>query len=134
MSFYNALNAAITTRLTGGTALTSALGGTAIYNGYAPEYADLPYVVWSYQASNRDNWTPSDSAQSVLFVRAYASTAKKAGQVDDAIADLMKTNLTITGWTNFWLAREEEFMLPETNETGSTTWMCGAYYRIRLDQ
>jgi hypothetical protein len=134
MSFYNELNAAVYSQLSGGTALVSALGGTAIYHGVAPEGRALPYVVWSYQASNRDNWTPSDSAQSVLFVRAYAATAKKAAEIDDSIADLMKTNLTLTNWTNFWLAREEELFLPETNETGVTTWMCGAYYRVRLDK
>lgn len=134
MSFYNELNSAINSRLTGGTALVSALGGTAIYHGGAPDESALPYVVWNHQASNRDNWTPSESAQSVLYVRAYAATAKKAGQIDDCVADLMKTNLTLTGWTNFWLAREEEFLLPEKDETGSTTWMCGAYYRIRLDK
>ena len=134
MSFYNELNAAVYSQLSGGTALVSALGGTAIYHGVAPEGLALPYVVWSYQASNRDNWTPSDSAQSVLFVRAYAATAKKAAEIDDSIADLMKTNLTLTNWTNFWLAREEELFLPETDESGVTTWMCGAYYRVRLDK
>ncbi len=135
MSFFVDLNTAIDTRLSGGTALISAIGGTAIYNGIAPDESALPYVVWSYQASNRDNWTPSDSSQSLIFIRAYASTALKAGQIDDCVADLMKTNLTVTGgWNNFWLAREEEFLLPEKDETGVTTWMCGAYYRVRLDK
>jgi len=135
MSFFNDLNSAIYTRLTGGTALTGELGGTFIHNGYAPDEASLPYVVWSYQAANQDNMTPSESGQVLLFVRAYATTAKKAGQIDDKVHDLMKSALSVGSWTNFWLAREEEFLLPEKDEkTGVTTWMCGAYYRIRLDK
>ena len=42
MSFYNELNAAVYSQLSGGTALVSALGGTAIYHGVAPEGRALP--------------------------------------------------------------------------------------------
>ena len=134
MSFFNELNAAIDGRLTAGTALIAELGGTAIYHGYAPEGCALPYVVWSYQASNRDNWTPRDSSQTIVFIRAYAKTAKAAGKIDDKVDALMKTTLSVGTWNNFWLAREEELYLPETDEAGKTIWMCGAYYRIRLDK
>ena len=54
---YNALNTALYTKLSGGTALTGALGGTCIYHGVAPEGAALPYVVWSYAAGGADNFT-----------------------------------------------------------------------------
>ena len=47
MSVFNALNAGIYTTLAAGTALTGALGGTAIYYQQAPEAAALPYVVFS---------------------------------------------------------------------------------------
>ena len=46
MSAYNALNTGIYSTLSGGTALTTALGGTAIYYQQAPDEAALPYVVW----------------------------------------------------------------------------------------
>jgi hypothetical protein len=133
LSPFNALNAAIDTRLTGGTALTTALGGTAIYHGFASENKALPFVVWSYSGGGAENMTPNTSVNEVVYIRAYAQTAKQAGQLDGLVASLMSTDLTVTGWNNFWLAREEEIYLPETDEAGKTTWSCGAYYRVRLD-
>jgi len=133
LSPYNALNAAIDTRLTGGTALVSALGGTAIYHGGAPEKKALPFVVWSYQAGGAENMTPNASVSEVVYIRAYAPTAKQAAQIDGIVASLMETNLSVTGWNNYWLAREEEIYLPELDEAGKTTWSCGAFYRVRLD-
>lgn len=130
---YNALNAAINSRLTGGTALISAIGGTAIYHGFAPEDSALPYVIWSYTAGGAENMTPNASVAEVVYIRAYATTAKKAAEIDAQIAALMQTNLTVTGWSNYWLAREDEYYLPETDEAGVRTWTCGANYRVRLD-
>jgi len=132
-SHINALNAAIYSKLTGGTALVSALGGTCIYHGLAPEGAALPYVVWSYAAGGHENMTPRESVNAVIYVRAYAASAKTAAILDGLAAELMETTLSLTGWHNYWLAREESIVLPETDEAGKTTWSCGAYYRVRLD-
>ena len=132
-SHINALNAALYSKLTGGTALVSALGGTCIYHGLAPEGAALPYVVWSYAAGGHENMTPRESVNAVIYVRAYAASAKTAAILDGYVAELMETELSVTGWNNYWLAREESIVLPETDEAGKTTWSCGAYYRVRLD-
>ena len=131
---YNALNAALYTKLSGGTALTNALGGTCIYHGVAPEGAALPYVIWSYAAGGADNFTPRESVQQVVYVRAYADTAKKAATIDAHINNLLSGTLSVAGWNNFWLAREEDFLLPEIDEAGKHTWACGAYYRVRMDK
>ena len=130
---FNALNAALETRLTGGTALVTALGGTAIYHGFAPEGKALPYVVWSYSGGGHENMTPHESVNLVIYARGYAASAKQAAQIDAHIADLMETTLTVTGWNNYWLAREESIVLPDIDEAGKATWSCGAYYRVRLD-
>lgn len=132
-SYINALNAAIYSKLSGGTALISALGGTAIYHGVAPEGKALPYVIWSYVAGGHENMTPHESVNAVIYVRAYSTTAKNAATIDGLVAELMETELTVTGWNNYWLAREESIVLPEIDEAGKTTWSCGAYYRVRLD-
>jgi len=132
-SHISALNTALNTKLSGGTALTGALGGTCIYHGVAPEGAALPYVVWSYAAGGHENMTPRESVNAVIYVRAYATTAKQAATIDGLAAELMETKLTVTGWNNYWLAREESIVLPETDSAGKTTWSCGAYYRVRLD-
>lgn len=129
----NALNAALNTRLAGGTALVAALGGTAIYHGIAPEGKAQPVVIWSYSGGGHENMTPNQSVNEIVYIRAYAATAKQAATIDGLVATLMETNLTVTGWSNFWLAREEDIYLPETDEAGKTTWSCGAYYRVRLD-
>ena len=139
-SSFNALNAALFTRLSGGTALVTALGGTAIYpverlinHGFAVEGQPQPIVIWSYAAANAENMTPNDSVNDVIYIRAYTATAKQGGTIDGLIASLMETSLTVTGWNNFWLAREEEIYMPQTDAAGKTTWSCGAYYRVRLD-
>ena len=132
-SHINALNAAIYSKLTGGTALVSALGGTAIYHGQATEGHALPFVVWSYVAGGHENMTPRESVNAVIYVRAYATSAKQAATIDGLAAELLETTLTVTGWNNYWLAREESIVLPSIDEAGVTTWSCGAYYRVRLD-
>ena len=81
-SHISALNASIYSKLSGGTALVSALGGTCIYHGIAPEGAALPYVVWSYVAGGHENMTPNESVNPVVYVRAYATTAKQAATLD----------------------------------------------------
>ena len=135
VSIQNALNTALYSTLSGSTVITTALGGTAIYYGQAPVNADLPYVVWSYQFGSPDNITPSESSSQILYVRAYSGTPAQAGTIDGYISAILhKGNLTVSGWTNFWLARETEFMLPETDESGNVTWTAGAFYRVRLDQ
>ena len=132
-SHINALNAAIDSKLTGGTALVSALGGTAIYHGQATEGHALPFVIWSYVAGGHENMTPRESVNAVIYVRAYAASAKTAAILDGYVAELMETELSVTGWDNYWLAREESIVLPDIDEAGKATWSCGAYYRVRLD-
>lgn len=135
VSAYNALNAGIYSKLTGGTALITSLGGTAIYYGQAPDDANLPYVVWSYQYSAPDNMTPRESTQQVVYIRAYAGAAAQAGTIDGLICDLLhKGSVTASGWNNFWIARETEFAYPEVDEAKVTTWTAGAYYRVRMDK
>ena len=95
-SHINALNAAIYSKLSAGTALTTALGGTAIYHGVAPEGKALPYVIWSYVAGGHENMTPRESVNAVIYVRAYAADAKTAAQLDGYAAELLETTLSIS--------------------------------------
>lgn len=132
-SHINALNTGIYSKLSGGTALTTALGGTAIYHGVAPEGKALPYVVWSYVAGGHENMTPNESVNAVVYVRAYAASAKQAATLDGYVAEILETTLTVSGWNNYWLAREESIVLPDIDDAGKSVWSCGAYYRVRLD-
>lgn len=124
------LNTALYSKI-GGTA-TSA--GTAVFFLRAPDNQPLPYVVWSYAADRDENLTANRTRNSVLFIRAYANTQQAAGTIDKQIDTLLHGKpLTVTGWTNFWLAREDSYAMPEIDESGNTTYMVGADYRVRLD-
>lgn len=130
------IDGAIFSRLSTGTALTSLLAGTAsIYKGQAPEAATYPYVVFSAAGGGPDNDSPSDMRTEVYFVRGYAtSSAYTASLIDEQVSALLHRNpLTVTGYTNFYVAREGEQELIETLPNGAPCWMSGAMYRIRID-
>ena len=129
----NEINAGIYSTLSGGTALITALGGTAIYHHVAPEAKPLPYVVFNKQAGGPDNTHPDDARDYVYFVRGYASTAKAAGEIDAAVSALLhRKSINVTGWRNFWLAREVDIENAETDQTGDNVYSAGALYRIRI--
>jgi hypothetical protein len=133
MSITNALNTGILSTLSGGTALTGALGGTAIYYQQAPDGAALPYVVWNYQGGGDENITQSRMKNLLVYVRGYAASPALAGTID-AYCDALLHNKTIsvTGWSNFWTAREEDISLVENLPDNTRIYSEGGIYRIRL--
>ena len=135
MSIQNALNSAIYTKLTGGTALTALLSSaTAVYYAQAYDHAALPYVVWSYQGGGPTNDYPHDSRDEYLFVRGYSTSPAHAGTIDAAISNLLhRGTLSVTGYTNWWISRDADLSLVENAPDGSKVWMAGATYKIRLD-
>jgi hypothetical protein len=132
----NVLNTAIYSRLSTATALTSLLGGTRIYALQAPEGQALPYVCFSVQGGGDENQSPHRTKNWVVFVRAYASSNAQAGSID-ALLDTALHNVPFTGvsgWTNFWMARETDLELVENDAAGVKTFMNGALYRVRFGQ
>ena len=135
MSAFNALNTAIYSTLSAGTALTALLAGTtAIYNMQAPDGATLPYCIFNMQGGGDDNMTAHRTKSLVMFVRGYSSTsAARAGSIDAQIDALLHNAvLSVSGWSNFWLAREEDMATAEVTEAGNTIWMAGGLYRLRI--
>ena len=131
-----ALNTAIFSRLSGATALTALLPGTAsIYALQAREGAAYPYVVYSIQGGGDENMSANRTKNLVYFVRAYGTVNAQAGSIDAQIdAALHLVPFTgVTGWVNFWLARETDLELVENPPTGGQVFMNGALYRVRLD-
>jgi hypothetical protein len=143
MSVDNVLNTAIYNQLSGGTALVAALGGNRaslgnkppIFYLQAPDNEPKPYVIWSYQAGGDENITPNRTNNKIVLVRSFASAPAQAGTID-ALVDgrLHMQTLNVTGWTNFWLARETEVTLVENLPNVEKSYMSGAMYRCRLDQ
>ena len=132
----NALNTAIYTKLQG-TAITSLLSGTSsIYNIQAPENSTLPYIVWNIQGGGDENLDANRTKNLVLFIRAYsASSAATAGSIDAQIdTALHLVPLTVSGWDNIWIAREQDLETVQNEPSGQRIWMAGGLYRVRLDK
>lgn len=132
---FGAMGTAIFSKLAAGTALTAALGGTAIYVDQAPDDASLPYVVFSHTAGGPDNLTPRDMRTHLWFVRAYSDNRASVNIYDGLIGDLLhKGSLSVSGWTTFWLVREEDFSLIENLPNHTNVFMAGANYRVRISE
>ena len=135
MSVKKLVDAGMKSKLTGGTALITSLGGTAIYNAHAPDMAALPYVVFSEQTGSPDNETPSDARTLIYWVRAYAANGSQADDIDALLSALLHNQvLTVSGYTNYGLQRETEIPTSEINSAGKRTYQAGAMYRVRIDQ
>lgn len=133
----NALDTAIYSRLQGGTALTTLLAGTtSVYHLQAPEGAAYPYCVWNIQGGGDENLDANRTKNLVVFVRGYSKTsAAQAGSVDSQIDTLLHLSpLTVSGWTNIWLARETDLETVQTEASGQVIHMAGGMYRVRLDK
>ena len=133
----NELNAAIYSRLGTTTALTNLLsaGSASIFNIQAPQGAAYPYVVFSLQAGGDLNDNPHRTQSLLLFVRCYSTaSAKNAGSIDAQLDTALHLNpfTNVTGWTNTWLAREQNLELVENPPTGTQVFMQGGLYRSRL--
>lgn len=132
----NVLDSALYTRLQG-TAITSLLSGTAsIYKNQAPEGAALPYIVFSKQTGRTENLDANRVDSLLYYVRAYSeNSAAQAGSIDAQVdAALHLVPLTVSGWTNIWLARETVIELPSTEPSGQVIHSAGALYRIIVDK
>ncbi len=126
-----ALNTAIYSTI-GGT-VTNA--GTAVYYLTAPDNQALPYVIWDYVADQDENFDANRTKNSLVFIRAFAATPQAAEAIDAQIdAKLHLQTLTVTGWTNFWTARENAYSSESTDQAGRRVYMSGAEYRIRNDK
>jgi len=131
----NALETALYSKLTDGTALTAKLAGTAsVYNQIAPRGAAMPYVVFGLQGGGDENITPARFKNLVYSVKAVSeSSMKSAGEIDAEIDNLLhKGTLSVTGWGVMWCMREADYRYTETTAEGRNVWHVGGNYRIRL--
>jgi hypothetical protein len=126
-------NKALYDKLSGGTALTSMLGGTAIFQGQAPETQAYPYVVYSWQGGGQTNLVP-DLQDRLEFVRAYGTSGLQAGSADALINTLLHgSTLSLTGWSTVTVMREDDYETVETPATGVPVYVFGGLYRIMMD-
>lgn len=134
MSILGATATTLYTRLSGGTALTSLLAGSAsVYHQFAPTGAAYPYVVYNLQAGGPDNMTRANIETNVWLVRGYSKTsAKNAADIAAAIdARLHKINIPIGSATTFWCTRDETVSAFEQGADNQNIWTAGGMYRVR---
>ena len=130
----NVLETGLYNKLVGDAALVAELGGSYVYNQHAPQAQARPYVIFFHAGGGHENLTPSDLQNHVYMVKAVADTREQAGDVDALIITALHNGaLTVNGYTNFWMAREEEVQFAETARDGTMIYHRGGYYRIRID-
>ena len=135
MSIYNALNAAIHSRLSADGSLGTLLGGTTnVFYQQAPDHQDYPFVVFDWQAGGDENLTPSRMKNMIMHARGYTTVgAATAGTIDARIDTLLHNyTFTVVGWTNFLTMREEDIALVENPSDGKKVYSAGGLYRVRL--
>lgn len=132
----NAFDVAIYNALAGNSALTTALGGTAIFQWMAPQNTDPPYVVYNKQAGTPQHTFGGVAYENDLYtVRAVTAgpSASQAGTIarliDAALADKA---LTITGYAHLFLRRVSDVDYPEV-VAGQRHQHQGAMYRVLAD-
>ena len=131
----NALETALYSKLSGGTALTALLAGTtSVYNAAVPMGASFGCVVFQLQGGGDYNETPRRRKELLYTVKAVSATSmQNAGLIDNQIDALLhEATLTVSGWTNYWTMREEDISYVETSPEGRNYWHSGGIYRIRL--
>lgn len=139
MSVYNVLYPALYSKLTAGTTVTALLAGTtAIYDGIAPPNAAKPYVVLYDRGGGQQNITPGNLVSKLVEITAFASGATGravAGTIDAAVSALLhQQSLTVSGWSNYWLSREQDVVTDENEPTTTPVFGRGAYYRVELSE
>jgi hypothetical protein len=130
-----ALETALYNALVGASGLITELGGTFIYNKQAPQNPNDRYVIFSQQAGGDVNDTPIRERNVLYTVMGIALTQEKAAAIDtDIDTALHLAELTISGWSNLWLARETDININQIDSGGVTRYHVGGIYRVIMDK
>ena len=124
---YNALKA--------GTALTTALGGTHIYNAMANKGSatTYPYVIFTKSSGVEDTSSPHRAKTLIYQVTGISATSKKEAEQLDNYCDALVHNgtYTVTGWGVYWSKRQSDVSYSE-DISGKILWHEGGLYRIEI--
>lgn len=130
----NAVCAALFAKLTADSTLVAMLAGTAaVYQGQAPQGAQLPYVVFNQQAET-DSYTLADRAfeDYVFLVKGVTKATSPvgagaiSGRIDEVLTDAA---LSVSGQDQMYLRREQQIKYPEVDQ-GDRYWHSGGLFRI----
>jgi hypothetical protein len=111
----------------------AAAGASGVHNRIAPQGSPLPYVIVGWQGGGDENSSPRRARNTLYSVQALAETLDDAEAIDAALDALLHMHtLAVTGWDNFWMAREGDIAYQEVDPTGRPIFHAGGIYRIRL--
>lgn len=124
------------TLLTASSALTTALGGTAIYIRDVPPNTAPPYVVIETVRGVDMNICPHRMRETVLSVQAITTTgAAQAGTLDGLCdAALHGGTPTLSGWTSLRLWRQRDIGYRELPGDGREYFHVGGEYYLQYTQ
>lgn len=130
---YPNLHTAIYSKLTGSASLT-ALVSTRVYYGLAPEGTALPYVIFTIVNEMMTNDSPRHNLEALYQIEGVATSKASAIQIADVIHDVLhEGDLSVTGWSVYWVAAEGRTMIIET-ENAVQYFRDIREFRIRLDK
>jgi hypothetical protein len=131
----NALWAALFNRLTGATAITSLLAGTAaVYDTQVPPKAVYPLLVYQQQAGDAETVDPRTRHEKYVTVKAITTDSFKGAEAVDAAvsAQLDAIPLSVSGHTVIWQRRTADVRYVEVDPAGRNYYHVGGTYYIRL--
>lgn len=130
----NAIETAIYSALTNYSALTTALGGSYVYDTIAPQSQEPPYVIFMHDSGGYENLTPSSGLLHRYYVKAVSTDHAQAETLRGHIAAaLHKAALTVSGYTNVETLAEDERNYIEQRTDGSIVHHRGQVIRVRID-
>ena len=119
--------------LAAGTALTTALGGTAIYWQIANQRTAFPYVIFFESSGIDENSSPVRARRMMYTVKAVSDDPDEAGDLDGHIDTLLRdATLTVSGYRNYRTWRENDIGYVELTNAGEAIFHRGAQYGIWL--
>ena len=96
-------------KLAGNSALTTLLGGTAIYSMVAPTGRALPYVIFYMAVGDIPNRAPRDEMDTLYRIESRANIRGSAAAIHTAVyAAIHEQTLTVSGWTNYTTEADRE--------------------------
>jgi len=133
----SALDIALYTALTGGTALTALLAGTAsVYYGLAPRGSAFDYVIFNQQAGGIiQTAAECETEDPAYLVKGISSTSIAAAvSIANEIHNIMASDLNVSGYTNLWQERAERVKYTEVADDGQLFYHAGYVYQFRLEE
>lgn len=131
---FNSLEDGLFDTLAAGTALISALGGTAIYDTQAPLDTPTPYLIYSYQGGGDTNFIPRAAIDVTYQVKAVSEDQGEANDIADLVRQrLHDAELTFASpWAAYRCQHTSGFKFLE-NDGRKQYYHAGGLYRIRAD-